>query len=298
MKFVLRTFIVIVILGVMLALILHYSGRTILKHAIIAYFSDRTGFRVALDEAWVDLKNDTIVVKNFIVINPPEFNERVFADFERLVIRFDYRRFFRSTYPRDIVFPLIEYHARRFVIEKRTDGVTNLSLLKNLKPIKTAPKPKSRKRVFLIERFVLSIKEVGYVDHTKMIGKYKVFRIDVNNKVYENIDELSMLGKIAVMEIVKGTTLDKIPLGIDMDDMNNALSPLTERGITFGSKTLDKGVEVSEDFFSSVQRYATDPFAKMAETTAKATHEFFEDVGYGVEKLGTIFSGKKTGRER
>jgi hypothetical protein len=305
MKFVIGTFFLILVLGIILALSLHFGGQALLKYSIIGYFKDRTGFDVALSEARLDLKNDTIIVEDLVVLNPRGFSERVFCDLDRLKINFDYRRFFGSPFPRDIIFPEIEFHARRFVIEKRKDGVTNLSLLKSLKPIKTKPPPPTgKKRTFLIERFVLSIQQVGYVDHTKAIGKYQVFNINVKDKIFENIDQPGLLGKIAVMEIIKGTTLDKIPLGFDQKGMSKDLSALTGKGVTFGSSSLTKGIAVSEELFRSMSRQAAQPFVQVAGSamqtlegattkSAEATGAFFETVGSGIAKAGNSLVGKK-----
>jgi hypothetical protein len=305
MKFVIGTFFLILVLGIILALSLYFGGQALLKYAIIGYFNAKTGFDVALSEARLDLKNDTIIVEDFVVLNPRDFSERVFCDFDRLKIRFDYRRFFASTFPRDIIFPEIEFHARRFVIEKRKDGVTNLSLLKSLKPIKTKPKPLAgKKRTFLIERFVLSIQQVGYVDHTKAIGKYQVFNINVKDKVFENIDQPGLLTKIAVMEIIKGTTLDKIPLGIDQGKIGEDLSSLTGKGVTFGSTSLTKGIAVSEELFQSMSWHAAQPFVQVAGSAMQtlegattksvaATGAFFETVGSEIAKGVNSLVGKK-----
>jgi hypothetical protein len=305
MKFVLKTFFTIMIFGLGLAFVLYFSGQAVLKYAIITYFHAKTGFDVALSKAWLDLKQDTIIVEDFVVLNPRGFSERVFCDFDRLKIQFDYRRFFASAFPRDIIFPEIEFHAHRFVIEKRKDGVTNLSLLKGLKPIKTKPKPLTgKKREFLIKRFVLSIQQVGYVDQTKMIGKYQVFNIDVNNKVFENIDQPGLLGKIAVMEIIKGTTLDKIPLGFDEKGVSQDLASMTMKGTKFGSSTIIKGIEVSEELFRGMSHQATQPVMYVTgsamqtmESTAmkgvQATSALFEHIGGEIAKTGQRFFGKK-----
>ncbi len=305
MKFVLGTFLFILVVGLGLAILLYFGGQAVLKYFIIGYFETKTGFDVALSQAWLDLKHDTIIVDDFVILNPRGFTERVFCDFDRLKITFDYRRFFSSQSPRDIIFPEIEFNAQRFVIEKRKDGVTNLSLLKDLKPIKTRPKPPTgKKRNFQIARFVLSVRQIGYVDHTKMIGKYQVFDINVNRKVFENIDQPGLLTKIAIMEIIKGTTLDKLPLGFDQEGVNNDLSPITSKGVILGSSTITKGIEVSEELFHSISQQATQPVVQVTSTTVQTTKKvavksvqtaksLLENVGSEITKAGKALTGSK-----
>ncbi|MFC1808717.1 hypothetical protein ACFL3D_01160 [Candidatus Omnitrophota bacterium] len=283
-RFFIRLLLIITLIG----LVLHFTGRALIKQAIISYFFATTGFKVAIEEVWIDLKNDTIVLEDFIVINPSGFTERVFCDLERLKIQFDYRRFFSSETPRDIIFPEIQFHAQRFVVEKRIDGVTNLSLLKGLKPIKSKLSPTKKRREFLIARFELSIRQIGYIDHTKETGKYQVFNINVENKVFKNINKPGLLRKIMVMEVIKRTTLDKISLGIDTDKISKDLASLLDNEITFGSDTITKGMEVSEDFFSEVKKYAPKTVQKATDSTIEVTKEVAE---IGVEASKTVLEG-------
>jgi hypothetical protein len=192
-----------------------FAKDLIIKKGLEFAVSRITGFETRIQDLRLDLANGSIRVDGLRIFNPDRFDTRTFADIPEIFIQPDLQAILKkqSLHLREVRFAVHEIN-----VEKAKDGVSNLQLLTSVGKAKSKPEPvkKGEPLPFLLDRLELTVRRVGYVDHSSFIPKKASADLKIEKEVFENIVEPSALLNLILMKIMYGTTFGNLKdLGID-----------------------------------------------------------------------------------
>lgn len=170
-----------------------------------------TGFQTKIRTLKYDLPS-TIRIQDLEILNPPEFEAKVFAKVPEVYISFFAREFFLG---KGVHFGEIRLHVQEVYIEKNPKGVSNVDLL-NLAGVGPEQMWRLAKRMpFLVDRLELTLRQVSYEDYfgvTATSGSPYQYSadLDVENKIYLKIDDPQTLVNLVLYEILRHATFKKL----------------------------------------------------------------------------------------
>jgi hypothetical protein len=241
---------------------------TFFKDAIAGYLLKRDvkrllGLDVVIDDMIVGLSTTTVETKEFKILNPPGFEDKVMLNLPELYINYD----IHACLNRDLHFEYIKLDLREFYVIKNKDGKLNLEEIKVVKDaklisegqIQPPPDINAKGFEFRIDTLDLKIGQVIYIDYTKMTkGKpyTKTWDVNVNDR-YTNIDDPAKFAKLIIVRALTKTAISKLA-HFDINFLTRGLSG-TLRGatqLTFNAaaKTLDTGLGLGEEVLVGVSK--------------------------------------------
>jgi hypothetical protein len=170
-----------------------------------------TGFKTQIRTLKYDLPS-TIRIQGLEILNPPEFEAKVFAKVPEVYISFFAGEFLLG---KGVHFREIRLHVQEVYIEKNPKGVSNVDLL-NLAGVGPEQMWLLAKRTpFLVDRLELTLRNVSYEDYsgvTAMSGSSYRYSADLNveNRVYLKIDNPQILLNLVLFEILRYATFQKL----------------------------------------------------------------------------------------
>ena len=213
--------ILFLILGLIFAgsLFVFLAKDWILKIGMEQAVTRLTGFKTQVRALKYDFPS-TIRVQDLEILNPPGFEEKVFAKVPEVYISFFAIEFFQGKGRR---FGEIRLFVQEVHMEKNSKGVSNVELL-NLAGY--GPKQIwifANRLPFLVERLELTIRNVSYEDRsgvTATSGSPSQYSMDLNiqNRVYRNIHDPQTLLDLVLFEILRRASFGKL-VGLDPEKL-------------------------------------------------------------------------------
>ncbi|MBI4550461.1 MAG: hypothetical protein HY714_06010 [Candidatus Omnitrophica bacterium] len=209
-----------------------FAKDLIVKKALEFAVTRLTGFETRVQSLHLDLAQPSVRVDGLRILNPEQFKTRTFADIPEIYIRPDLDAILKR---KSLHFPEIRFAVNEINIEKTKEGVSNLQLLTSVGKAKKEPAPPEPKKgepmPFLLDRLELTIRRVGFADHSGLIPKRASADLKVDKEVFENIVEPQALVNLILMKIMYGTTFGNLrDLGIDPGRLQDSLTKTVDVG--------------------------------------------------------------------
>lgn len=275
----------------------------LLKAGIVQGVKFLPGFTAKVDAISLDLFRTDFVIEGLTIFNPATFQEKIFCDLPRLEVQCNV---FETLRTKKLTFEVIEFNMQQCIIAKNTQGVTNVGLLASTgRPAATkeaaskqqAPvskKPAAQKAGkgpdLLIKKFILSLHKVGYIDEGASVAGNRVFDLRLEQEVFENVRNIPAVGSIIMWEILKNTTLGRIPLGIDTGALQENMMSIAGAG----KQLLTGGVDVSQQMINKAVDSAPDKIKELGVVTSVLGKETTQEVlNVGKKALGRLLSARE-----
>ncbi len=183
----------------------------ILKIGMEQAVTHLTGFKTKIRTLKYDPPS-TIRIQDLEILNPPEFEAKVFAKVPEVYISFFAGEFLLG---KGVHFGEIRLHVQEVYIEKDPKGVSNVELL-NLAGV--GPKQLwlfAKRTPFLVDRLGLTLRNVSYEDYsgvTATSGSPYKYSADLNveDKIYLKIHDPQTLVNLVLYEILCHATFKKL----------------------------------------------------------------------------------------
>jgi len=120
-KWLVRLFLALVLLILLLILFLDPIAKYVAERQI----RQQTGLAVMIGKVFIGLRNPTLAIENFKLINAPEFGDSVFIDIPELLVQYDFEALRSSK----IHLTLVRFNLGELHIVQNKDGKTNLQAL-------------------------------------------------------------------------------------------------------------------------------------------------------------------------
>jgi len=168
------------------------------------------------------------------IFNPEGFGNKVLVDVPFLIMDMKAKTFFQ----RGIFFNEIHIKIKEVGIIKDKNNVINLSRLKILAPpdgkIKKPVKTKRKGSPFLIDRYVIEIDNIRYIDYSKEDGAdEKLININVKEE-YKNVKDAGNIARVIIYKIFFTGRLGNI--GIDLGRIKKGLLKMSEENENLGKE--------------------------------------------------------------
>jgi len=230
-----------------------------------------TGLPTQVEKLQLDLLQGVFQVEGLVLLNPYEFEERIFADSPEIYFQMDLPALFKGE---KIHIHEIRLNLRELNVEKNERGVSNLSqltaLAKSGRRKEASPSPQ-KKIPFQLDRFELTLRRVSYRDRSGVVPKKLSVDAHVEKQVFEGITDAKTILRIILMKAVSESPIGN--LGVNAAELQNQI----KRGVR---STREFGVKLYED-------------ARSAEITQKTGEAGKKVYTAGKEKVGEVGAAAK-----
>lgn len=210
-------------------------ARTIFESAVEAV----TGFDAAVRSLRLDLFQGEIHLKGLTLLNPYEFEERVFADVPEIYLQMDLPSLLKKekTHVREL-----RLEIRELNLEKNREGVSNVSRL-------TSVKKSSQSVPFQLDRLELTLRRVSYHDRSSLVPKKLSVDMRVERQVFEGIRDPQSVVNLILMKLLTVESFGN--LGINSAELEDQLRTSVRTARDFGEKVFT--ATRAEETFSQLQ---------------------------------------------
>ena len=290
--------VLIVILAAVVFLIV--AKDWVLKAAIELGVTRMTGFETTVEDLKYDFPS-IIQIKGLTIRNPSGFNHKTFADIPEIYISLALKDLLKA---KMLHLPEVRLNIQEVNIEKRADAISNIELLSSVggkgQAQGTTPASSGEKKPmmpFLLEKLVLTIRNVSYEDRSGLVGaagsvvpvpKSLTVDLNVREEVFTNIRDPLLLVNVILVKILNSATLGRL-LNIDPEKLlTQTLSGTLDTGQAFVTK--NAGALTREVSATAGQAVSA---VSQAEVSQKAERLLRGSVGEGKAALGTTGSAVK-----
>jgi uncharacterized protein involved in outer membrane biogenesis len=228
MKKILR-WVAIAFLGLVIVLVL---GRNIIARKSVEVGAERiTGFPLQIGAVNVGLFNGQLDVENLKLMNPPDFEEKLFVDLPKLHV--DYRLGSMLSGAPHINDMLVDIN--RLVVVKNTKGESNAQKLKG---VTSSDKPSTTK--YRVDQLRVHVGTVTIKDYSRGTPTERNIPLNVN-ATYKDITDSTDISRLVLLTVVSQARLPDI--GIKPDDLKKGLGNVQNAAgelIKGGAETIEK----------------------------------------------------------
>lgn len=266
-----KTALIWILLVLSVVFFLIASRNWIVKYGFEAAIRALTGFDVSIRTAELDLGQGKISLKTITVLNPGEFEGRIFADIPEISIEIDMPDFLEGK--RIFIYGL-KINIRELNIEKNEKGVFNIALLNTIGKPKEIPVPAGgiaaakKPEKFYVRNLELTMRKVNYRDHSGLIP----INLSTDMKV-ENEKFLGIVDPGAIVNLIVLNLLEEAKLG------------------DFGISPIRLGEEVKENMNASLEdgkKYLTEK----AESARRGAQDVLRKTGKEADGIAEAFRKK------
>lgn len=197
-----------------------------------------TGLEAKAGNVRFDPQRGALQVRELILLNTPEFKNRLFGDAAEVYLEMDLPAIFKNE---KVHLRELRLDIRELNVEKTRTGVSNVSLLAALwkRPADPRPAMSGKKRPFRLDRFELTLRRVTYNDRSGLVPKRFSVEVPPEKKVYEGLTNSKAIMQIIVMRAVSESPIGN--LGINVMEVHNQLKRSVKGAGHLGGKVITRG---------------------------------------------------------
>lgn len=222
----------------------------VLSHAL----SKAAHMPVTIGSTRIQFIAASITLKDVKIHNPRSFPDRILLDAPLVSIDFDPPSFFKG----QLHFEEMRIHLKEVAVVKNKSGQLNVDIMKprqeDKEKVKATKKSAKESKKLLIDKLYLTIGHVVYKDYS-LGGEPMVQSFDINmqDKLYQNIDNPISLLSLIIKEAIMRTTISRLA-NIDLGAFKEGASGILGDGFDLlGDGTT--GVETTvKDLFGFLQK--------------------------------------------
>lgn len=221
----------------------------IIRNSIKGIISITTGLKVNIGELKTSVAETYISINNVVVLNPPDFNDKIMLDIPEIYIDYD----LPSLFKKNIHLYNMRINLKEVTIIKDRYGKINLDYLKGLKREESRERQddRSRKTGFLIDSLSLKIGKVIYKDYSvrqePVVSEYK---INIDSQ-YRNVRDIKEIVRIMLAKAVLSTAIGNLSDFRKFRDI--------------GSDAIESGKNILQKTISELKDIIKAPFKKEAQ---------------------------------
>jgi len=236
---------IILIILIFLVVGLSLAKDAIIKASVENIVSLTTGLGLDIKELKVSLPKTFISVKNMLIINPDQFEDKIMLDMPEVYMDYDLPSLIRKK----IHLYDLRIDVKEFTIIKQKDGKTNLDYVKSLKPKdKKKKKDDSKAPALQIDNLHLKIGKIIHKDYSRgrepLVSEYDL-NLDIRYKNLKSVDEII---KIITLKALVNTAIGKLT---DFSQFRDIASDGLEGGKDILKKTVDELQNILKSPFES-----------------------------------------------
>ncbi|MBI3316069.1 MAG: hypothetical protein HYZ87_03755 [Candidatus Omnitrophica bacterium] len=190
----------------------------------------------------VDLWSQSIALRNLEALNPRGFKERRMLDVPLVAIHFDLPALGKG----QLHLKEVRLHLKELSVVKNRDGRLNVNAVKADKAEREKTQQTGRKSKLVIDKLYLTIDRVVYKDFTgSEIPRVSSFEIGIQDRLYTNIENPSVLVGLVMFETLTRTTLSSLA-HLELVDFKDQGSLALTEGFGFvkgGGKKVEKAAK-------------------------------------------------------
>jgi len=216
-----------------------------------------------MNRIMVDPFKTKVTIRGLKIFNPPQFKDKILANVPLIIMDFKTKTLFQE----GAFFKKIVVKIKELNIVKNKDNVVNLSKIKALTPQKKTEKAKP----FELDRYVIEIDKVKYIDYTKEEKSVKEIVLDMKEE-YKNLAVADNVATIIAFKIFFNGKVGNI--GVDIQKIQEKLAILAE-----------KNKELSEELKKTSQEQIKKAKEAVKEQAGKAKEAVKEQVDKTAEDV-------------
>jgi len=254
--------IVLVVVVVVLLLGRNFAHKTGVQSGV----KKSLGMKLAISKINVGLFRSDIRVEGLTVYNPEGFEGELLADLPLIFVDYELGPMFKDK----IHLSEVELNLKELVVVRNKKGEVNLNRLKAVAagrretPAEKAPE---KKREMKIDRLVLTIDRVKFVDYSAAGGpKVLEIRIGVDHEEFTNLSSVDDIVRVVALRTIVSAGLTDI--GITVEDLVAGLADVRSEEMRMLEELDERGREALEEVDEEVK-------ARLEEAEEKA-EDFLE----------------------
>jgi len=242
-------------IGLLVLVVLVVLRRNFIARVSVEYGAKKlTGFPLEIGSVNVGLFNGKLDVSNLKLMNPPDFEEKMFVDLPEF--RMDYRlgsMLAGAPHINDMLINL-----KQIVVVKNAKGQSNVQRLKGVasssssgaqtKPATSEP---TKKTSYRVDQLHIHIGTVTTMDYSK--GKLSERNIPLNvDATYKDITDSTDITRLVLMTVLSQVRIPDI--GVNVNELKQNLSGVTDsagKALQGVSQDLEKS---TKGFFNSLEK--------------------------------------------
>ncbi len=237
---------VIIIVAFIVALSIIKNG---LVHAAIeSALSKAANVPVRIGSTNVQLATTTIDLKNIQIRNPRSFPEKMMVDAPEVYIEFDLPAIFKGV----AHFREVRLNLKEVTVIKNSAGELNINALKPAEQKKKVQEQKAQGQApkIKIDKLSLTIGRVVYKDYSQGgQPKIQTFDINIQDKQYENIDNIPAVVSLIMFEALTRTSLSKLA-NLNLSTFQDSAGDILSNGLGFAQDGADKVQKTAKDLLN------------------------------------------------
>lgn len=221
--------------------VLFFGKDWIVKVALASSVKALTGFETTVGQLRLDPFQGTVHVEDLTLLNPHQFEKRIFADIREIHLSIDLPGLVKKQGVR--IYEL-RLDLRELNVEKDPQGVSNVSLLTSSGgPKKEAPPKEAEKVPFYLDRLELTLRRVSYEDRSSVVPQKLSLDMGIEKEVFEGIDDPASIVNIIILKVISRSPLGN--LGLDPSQMQNAIQGTVGTSLDIGGKVAGEAVDTT-----------------------------------------------------
>ncbi len=227
----------------LLGAVLFFGKDWIVKVALASTVRALTGFETSVDSLRLDPFQGIVQVENLTLLNPRQFEKRIFADIPEIHLSIDIPSLLKKERIRIYEMRL---DIRELNIEKDPQGTSNVSLLTSGAPAKKVPAeeaPEAAKMPFLLDRFELTLRQVSYSDRSSVVPQNLSLDMKIDKEVFEGISDPKSIVNVILLKVVSRSPFGNF--GLDPTQMQDALTGTMGKALELGEQVAGEGVQAT-----------------------------------------------------
>ena len=263
----------------------------IAQAAVVGGVKMVAGLDALLTGMQVAVRKPVIAMKDFTLLNPSGYPDRVMLKMPELYIDYDLGSFLKG----NAHLRHIRLHLAEFTVVKRADGQLNLDRITALQQKKPAEKQPAGKQPagpepqLQIDVLELNIGKVVYKDYTRQPVLVQEFPVNIKER-YEHIDNPYTLAGLIVTKALMRTSIAQLAnfdLAGLQTGVNDALKSSAELATRMAATGLDAAQEMSKSALGTTSDILRHPGETVGEVgnTGKQALSAPKDVTKALKKL-------------
>lgn len=260
----------------------------LIKYGAAAFVKVKSGMTLNMDYFKLRLLSSKVDIKGLNLYNSKQFENSRMISIPEIIVNLSVPKLFRN----ELYLKELRFNMEEFTVVKNKDGKINFqdfAAFKGEGKKEKAPKKekgKKEKAGFYIESFDLNIGKVVFKNYSGG-GEPSVQEFEVNiSKSYKDIDNVTSLASLIVVEALARTTIAKLA-SLDLSDMKTFSADAMRGGVEMTRKgaaaTRKAAVKTAETTEKAAAKTA-EATQKAASKTAEATEKAAEKIEAGAEK--------------
>ena len=227
---------ILIILFVVIV-VLSFTKDAIIKFSVEQAVHAAIGVRVTIGSLRVGFLSKQVVdIKDFKVLNPPGYADRVMVEIPQIYVEYD----FKTVFSNKLFIHDLQLYLKEFQVVKNEKGVSNVEGIK-------LPESKEKKDI-AIGNLHLKIAKVGFKDYSQNPPLVKEYDVNLDEQ-FQNIENLNALVRVVLVRAMT-TSAVKNFVNFDTAELQHSVEGIVSKGVVSGvNNAIQKATDSLKSLF-------------------------------------------------